>query len=165
MTGRQLHLGVFIYPGGHHIAAWRHPSMQAERITELGYDRECAQIAERGKFDMVFVGDALNAREREGRVMGQVAINNLDPVSIVSAVAGVTERIGLGESALTPAAHSIMADTFPERQRAKVIAIYFNSGQATRGHCLAEAACRRRGTPAASIDIGSTTRLQQPARR
>ena len=95
MTGRQLHLGVFIYPGGHHIAAWRHPSMRAERITELGYYRECAQIAERGKFDMFFVGDALNAREREGRVMGQVAINNLDPVSIVSAIAGVTERIGL----------------------------------------------------------------------
>ena len=33
---RQLHLGVFIYPGGHHIAAWRHPDMRAERITELG---------------------------------------------------------------------------------------------------------------------------------
>ncbi|WP_158746275.1 LLM class flavin-dependent oxidoreductase [Acidisphaera sp. L21] len=95
MTGRQLHLGVFIYPGGHHIAAWRHPAMQAQRITELGYYRECAQIAERGKFDMFFVGDALNAREREGRVMGQVAINNLDPVSIVSAIASVTERIGL----------------------------------------------------------------------
>ena len=31
---RQLHLGVFIYPGGHHIAAWRHPDMRAERITD-----------------------------------------------------------------------------------------------------------------------------------
>jgi predicted MFS family arabinose efflux permease len=36
-------------------------------------------------------------------------------------------RIGVafGESALTPAAHSMIADYFPERQRAKVIAIYF----------------------------------------
>ena len=92
---RQLHLGVFIYPGGHHIAAWRHPDMQAGRITELDYYREAGRIAERGKFDLFFVGDALNAREREGRVVGEIAINNLDPVSIVSVVASVTERIGL----------------------------------------------------------------------
>jgi predicted MFS family arabinose efflux permease len=37
-------------------------------------------------------------------------------------------RVGVafGESALTPAAHSMIADNFPERQRAKVIAIYFS---------------------------------------
>jgi FMN-dependent oxidoreductase (nitrilotriacetate monooxygenase family) len=92
---KQLHLGVFIYPGGHHIAAWRHPDMRAERITELDYYLENGRIAERGKFDLFFVGDALNAREREGRVVGEIAINNLDPVSIVSAVASVTSRIGL----------------------------------------------------------------------
>lgn len=43
-------------------------------------------------------------------------------------------RVGVafGESALTPAAHSIIADYFPERQRAKVISIYF-SGIAVGG--------------------------------
>jgi N-acetyl-S-(2-succino)cysteine monooxygenase len=92
---RQLHLGVFIYPGGHHIAAWRHPKMQAERITELDYYIESAQHAERGKFDLFFVGDALNAREREGRVVGEIAINNLDPVSVVSAVGSATKHLGL----------------------------------------------------------------------
>jgi FMN-dependent oxidoreductase (nitrilotriacetate monooxygenase family) len=92
---RQLHLGVFIYPGGHHIAAWRHPNMKADRITELDYFVESGRLAERGKFDLFFVGDALNAREREGRVVGEIAINNLDPVSVVSAVGSVTEHIGL----------------------------------------------------------------------
>jgi N-acetyl-S-(2-succino)cysteine monooxygenase len=92
---RQLHLGLFIYPGGHHIAAWRHPKMQADRITALDYYIECAQIAERGKFDLFFVGDALSAREREGRVVGEIAINNLDPVSIVSAVGSATKHLGL----------------------------------------------------------------------
>jgi FMN-dependent oxidoreductase (nitrilotriacetate monooxygenase family) len=92
---RHLHLGVFIYPGGHHIAAWRHPKMQAERITELDYYIESAQHAERGKFDLFFVGDALNAREREGRVVGEIAINNLDPVSVVSAVGSATTHLGL----------------------------------------------------------------------
>jgi FMN-dependent oxidoreductase (nitrilotriacetate monooxygenase family) len=92
---RQLHLGLFIYPGGHHIAAWRHPQMQSERITALDYYIECGQLAERGKFDLFFVGDALNAREREGRVVGEIAINNLDPVSIVSAVGSATTHLGL----------------------------------------------------------------------
>ncbi len=41
---RQMHLGVFIYPGGHHIAAWRHPDMQAHRVTELDYYRETAAL-------------------------------------------------------------------------------------------------------------------------
>lgn len=92
---RQLHLGLFIYPGGHHIAAWRHPQMQPERITALDYYIECGQLAERGKFDLFFVGDALNAREREGRVVGEIAINNLDPVSVVSAVGSATTHLGL----------------------------------------------------------------------
>jgi predicted MFS family arabinose efflux permease len=34
--------------------------------------------------------------------------------------------VALGESTLTPAAHSMIADYFPERQRAKVMAIYFS---------------------------------------
>jgi predicted MFS family arabinose efflux permease len=34
--------------------------------------------------------------------------------------------VAFGESALTPAAHSIIADYFPERQRSKVIAVYFS---------------------------------------
>ena len=27
--GRQLKLNLFIYPGGHHEAAWRHPEVPA----------------------------------------------------------------------------------------------------------------------------------------
>lgn len=34
--------------------------------------------------------------------------------------------VAFGESALTPAAHSMIADYFPERQRSKVIAVYFS---------------------------------------
>ena len=95
MTKREVHLGVFIYPAGHHIAAWRHPDMHAERITELDYYRECAQTAERGLFDMFFVGDSLSVQEREGSVVEEVSIMNLDPISVLSAVASVTDHIGL----------------------------------------------------------------------
>ncbi|MDR3535750.1 MAG: LLM class flavin-dependent oxidoreductase [Acetobacteraceae bacterium] len=93
--GQQLHFGLFIYPGGHHIAAWRHPDAASEQVTELDYFRRCALACERGKFDSLFVGDALAARESRGRVVGEVAINNLDPVSVCAAVASVTEHLGV----------------------------------------------------------------------
>jgi len=31
-----MHLGVFTYPGGHHIAGWRHGSVEPRDI--LGYE-------------------------------------------------------------------------------------------------------------------------------
>lgn len=91
----QLHFGLFIYPGGHHIAAWRHPDAWSEHVTDLEYFRRCARACERGKFDALFVGDALVARESRGKVVGEVAINNLDPVSVCAAVAGVTQHLGV----------------------------------------------------------------------
>ncbi len=66
---RQMHLGLFIYPAGHHIAGWRHPAVDASSIAGIDYYRRAAQTAERGKFDLFFVGDMLAAREKDGRVV------------------------------------------------------------------------------------------------
>jgi FMN-dependent oxidoreductase (nitrilotriacetate monooxygenase family) len=92
---RKLHLGLFIYPGGHHIAGWRHPTTPATRLSALDYYRAQIQLAERGKFDLFFVGDTLFTREKDGRFFGRQATSNLDPVSLVSTLSSVTERIGL----------------------------------------------------------------------
>ena len=43
---RQLSLNLFIYPGGHHEAAWRHKDSAAERILDVTYYQELAQRAE-----------------------------------------------------------------------------------------------------------------------
>src|SRR5262245_12210403 len=91
----QMHLGLFIFPGGHHIAGWRHPTVPAGDITSLSYYRDAAQLAERGKFDLFFVGDALAALEKDGRLNGEAPLNNWDSIVICSAVASVTTRIGL----------------------------------------------------------------------
>ena len=95
-----MHLGVFTYPGGHHIAGWRHGSVQPREILGYDYYRRTAQAAERGKFDLVFVGDMLAAREKDGRVIAQGALNNIDSISILSAVAGATETRRPGGDAL-----------------------------------------------------------------
>jgi FMN-dependent oxidoreductase (nitrilotriacetate monooxygenase family) len=92
---RQLHLGLFIYPGGHHIAGWRHNSVVPQDILGFEYYRRAAAAAERGKFDLFFVGDMLAAREKDGRVIAQGALNNIDSISITSALAGATEHLGL----------------------------------------------------------------------
>lgn len=92
---RQLHLGLFIYPGGHHIAGWRHPTVAADTIASAGFYTEAARAAERGKFDLFFVGDMLAAREKDGRIIAEGGLNNIDSISITSTIASVTERLGL----------------------------------------------------------------------
>ena len=57
---RQMHLGLFILGTGSHIAGWRYPGA----VTSF-QDREAiqqiARTAERGKFDLIFMGDNLYA--------------------------------------------------------------------------------------------------------
>lgn len=91
----QMHLGLFIYPAGHHIAAWRHRAVDPTTIAGIDYYRRTAQTAERGKFDLFFVGDMLAAREKDGRVVREGGLNNLDSISITSALSAVTECLGL----------------------------------------------------------------------
>jgi len=95
MMQRQLHLGLFIYPGGHHIAGWRHPSTPAKQLASLDYFRTAAQLAEKGKFDLFFVGDTLFTREKDGRFFGRQATSNLDPVALLSVLSSVTQKLGL----------------------------------------------------------------------
>jgi FMN-dependent oxidoreductase (nitrilotriacetate monooxygenase family) len=92
---RKLHFGLFVYPGGHHLAGWRHPSVAPKEILGFEYYRRAALAAERGLFDLYFVGDMLAAREREGRLVAEGALNNIDSISIDSAVAGATQHIGV----------------------------------------------------------------------
>lgn len=92
---RKLHFGLFIYPGGHHLAGWRHPSVDPKEILGFEYYKRAAATAERGLFDLFFVGDMLAAREREGRIVAEGALNNIDSISIDSAVAGATQHIGV----------------------------------------------------------------------
>ncbi len=90
-----MHLGLFIYPAGHHIASWRHPAVAPRGIAGMDFYRTAAQIAERGKFDLFFVGDMLAAREKDGRVVREGGLNNIDSISITSAISAVTECLGL----------------------------------------------------------------------
>ncbi|MGC2998060.1 LLM class flavin-dependent oxidoreductase [Streptomyces sp. G35A] len=88
---RTLRLNAFLMNAGHHDAAWRHPRTQPERVTDLRYFQHLARTAERGLLDSVFLADGLalwgNARYN--------ALGGFEPLTLLSALAAVTERVGL----------------------------------------------------------------------
>ncbi len=54
---RQLGLNVFFRAFGHHPGAWRHPDSPTSGQPDLAYWVRLAQLAEKAKFDAVFVAD------------------------------------------------------------------------------------------------------------
>jgi len=88
-----LHLNVFLFGCGHHRAAWRHPDSAAERLGDIAYYESLARTAERGKLDAVFFADGHSASTAETVSDGPRWY--LEPLTMLSAMARATERIGL----------------------------------------------------------------------
>ena len=71
--------------------------------TDIDYYREMAQLAERGKFDFFFIADTPAARTENLKAWSRspLFMNVLEPLTLLSAIAGSTTRIGLGATAST----------------------------------------------------------------
>ncbi|GAA3992785.1 LLM class flavin-dependent oxidoreductase [Streptomyces marokkonensis] len=101
---RMIRLGAFLVAPGYHIGAWRHPHAHADGGLDFGHYRDLVQTAERGKFDMVFLSDGLGVRtpyrdEEELSHWGRSV--QFEPLTLLSALAVSTERIGLAATAST----------------------------------------------------------------
>lgn len=94
---RTLHLNAFLMGVGHHEAAWRHPRTDPRRIADVTHFQELARIAERGTLDSVFLADGL--------AVGPAVRHNIqavfEPLTLLAALATVTEHIGLIATAST----------------------------------------------------------------
>ncbi len=94
---KQLHLNAFLMSTGHHEASWRLPESDPLASTDLAHFIHLAQIAERCKFDSLFLAD--------GPVMfgnvGQRPAGVIEPLTLLTALAAVTEHIGLIATAST----------------------------------------------------------------
>ncbi|MGW0810204.1 LLM class flavin-dependent oxidoreductase [Nonomuraea sp. NPDC002799] len=88
---RKLHLNAFLMGVGHHEAAWRHPRTEPARLTDVRHYQELARIAERGKLDSVFLADGVALH---GNV-GHNALGGLEPLTLLAALAAVTDHVGL----------------------------------------------------------------------
>ncbi|QOT10603.1 LLM class flavin-dependent oxidoreductase [Paenibacillus sp. JNUCC32] len=97
---RQIILGAFLMNYGHHIAAWRHADSAGVGAMDYDFYKRCAQAAERGKFDMVFLADN-NSIPLIEDLRTNVSFLQPEALTMLSGLAGVTERIGLAGTAST----------------------------------------------------------------
>ena len=98
MTKRQMRLGLSMRYLGYHDAAWRHPDVPSDGSSDYRHFLRCAQMAEQGKFDMVFFADGIGVRAND-EPPGSLSHSNrnveLEPLTLLSALAPMTRRIGL----------------------------------------------------------------------
>ena len=93
----QMKLAAILSPAGGHIAAWRHPDNPADGAVNIQRYVEQAQMAERARFDMVFLADNLALKDSALDDLSRTAssIMFLEPLLALAAVAMATRDIGL----------------------------------------------------------------------
>src|SRR5438105_855412 len=96
MTKRQLRLGAFMRPVSIHTGAWRYPAAWPDANFNFLHIKRLIRKLEAGKFDAFFMADHLavlnmpiNALKRSHTV------TSFEPFTLLSALAGATEHIGL----------------------------------------------------------------------
>ncbi|MGW6869063.1 LLM class flavin-dependent oxidoreductase [Streptomyces sp. NPDC054904] len=94
---KPLHLNAFLMSVGHHEASWRLPESPADGGTGIAHYQNLARIAERGRFDSVFLADSPVLQGDPGRRPS----SKLEPTVLLTALAAVTSRIGLIATAST----------------------------------------------------------------
>jgi FMN-dependent oxidoreductase (nitrilotriacetate monooxygenase family) len=92
MSARELHFNTFIWPNGYHESAWRVVADDVRGVLGLPYYADIARTAERGLLDTVFLADNIAIPEYRVTHLPQT---QFDPISVLSALAAVTSRIGL----------------------------------------------------------------------
>ena len=92
MPVRPLHFNAFIWPNGYHESAWRVVDDDVRGVLGLPYYAEIGRIAERGLMDSIFLADNIAIPEYRVTHLPQT---QFDPVTVLSALAAITEHIGL----------------------------------------------------------------------
>jgi len=92
-----IHLNAFLMGVGHHEAAWRHPRTNEQNLLDIAHFQHLGRIAERGKLDSVFFADGLAVGANIARNTQSV----FEPITLLAAIATVTEHIGLIATAST----------------------------------------------------------------
>jgi FMN-dependent oxidoreductase (nitrilotriacetate monooxygenase family) len=93
---RQLRLGAFMRPASIHTGAWRYPGAFPDANFNFAHLRRFAQTLERGRFDAFFMADHLAVLNLPMDALKRShTATSFEPFTLLSALAAVTERIGL----------------------------------------------------------------------
>ncbi len=99
---KQLHLGAFMRPVGIHTAWWRVPGAYPDANFNLQHLVRFIQTLERGRFDAFFMADHLAVLNMPMPALRRSGTStSFEPLTLLSALAMVTERIGLIATAST----------------------------------------------------------------
>jgi FMN-dependent oxidoreductase (nitrilotriacetate monooxygenase family) len=101
-NSRQLRLGAFMRPISIHTAAWRYPGAWPDANFNFPRLKRLAQTLERGRFDAFFMADHLAVLNMPMEGLKRSAtVTSFDPMTLLPALAVVTEHLGLIATAST----------------------------------------------------------------
>jgi len=96
MAKRQLRLGAFMRPVSIHTGAWRYPGAWPDANFNFAHIKRLIQKLEAGKFDAFFMADHLAVLNMPVNALKRShTVTSFEPFTLLSALAGATERIGL----------------------------------------------------------------------
>ncbi len=102
MSPRQLRLGAFMRPVSIHTAAWRYPGSFPDANFNFAHLKRFIQKLEHGKFDAFFMADHLAVMNMPINALKRShTVTSFEPFTLLSALAGATEHIGLVATAST----------------------------------------------------------------
>ena len=92
LTRKPIHLAAH-FPGVNNTTVWTDPGAGSQ--IEFDSFVHLARTAERGLFDFFFLAEGLRLREHRGRIYDLDVVGRPDTFTVLAALAGVTDRIGL----------------------------------------------------------------------
>ena len=99
---RQLKLGAFMRPVSIHTGAWRYPGAFPDANFNFGHMKRFIRKLEAGKFDAFFMADHLAVLNMPVNALKRShTVTSFEPFTLLSALAAVTEHIGLMATAST----------------------------------------------------------------
>lgn len=92
MSRKPIHLAVH-FPGVNNTTVWADPGAGSQ--IEFESFVHLARTAERGLFDFFFLAEGLRLREHRGHIHDLDVVGRPDTFTVLAALAGATDRIGL----------------------------------------------------------------------
>jgi FMN-dependent oxidoreductase (nitrilotriacetate monooxygenase family) len=101
-SSRKLHLGAFMRPVSIHTGAWRYPGAMPDANFNFPAIKSFIQKLEHAKFDAFFMADHLAVLNMPMAALKRShTVTSFEPLTLLSALAAVTDRIGLVATAST----------------------------------------------------------------
>ena len=99
---KRLRLGAFMRPVSIHTGAWRYPGAWPDANFNLGQLRTLIRRLEAAKFDAFFMADHLAVLNMPVDALKRShTVTSFEPLTLLSALSGATDRIGLVATAST----------------------------------------------------------------